>query len=251
MRCIEARSGRFTDLLAATDPGRRVPTCPDWDAADLLWHLVGVQWFWGSLAGGNHVDPAAARDDRPPRPEAFDELVALQRRATARLAAALRGGADDDPLWTWFRPEQTRGFARRRQAHEVLIHALDAEAVAGADHLPLDPALAADGVDEAVSVIFSAESPDSEVTTEGGPVALVAADVGASWLVQPASSRLEEHDEPVLVVLPGGSATPMAEVVADAATLDRWVWNRVPDAAVVRAGDPAALAALRTALRSA
>lgn len=251
LRCIEERSARFTDLLAATEPGRQVPTCPEWDAADLLWHLVGVQWFWGSLAGGHHVEPAAARDDRPARPEEFAELVALQRHATSRLLEALQGGADDQPLWTWFPAEQTRGFVRRRQAHEVLIHTLDAEAVADADHLPLDPAMAADGVDEAISVIFSAESPDGEVTTTAPPVALATADTGASWLAQPASSRVEEHDEPFLLVLPSGSVDPVARVVADAATLDRWIWNRAPDDAVVRTGDPAALAALLTVLRSA
>ena len=44
---LEAESRRFRDVLADCDPAARVPGCPDWDAADLLWHLGGeVQDFW-------------------------------------------------------------------------------------------------------------------------------------------------------------------------------------------------------------
>ena len=41
--------------------------------------------------------------------------------------------------------DKTVGYIRRRQAHEALIHRLDAELTAGAV-TPLDPDLAADGV---------------------------------------------------------------------------------------------------------
>ena len=44
---LETESRRFRDVMADCDPGARVPSCPDWDAADLLWHLGGeVQDFW-------------------------------------------------------------------------------------------------------------------------------------------------------------------------------------------------------------
>ena len=40
-------------------------------------------------------------------------------------------------------------FIRRRQAHEALIHRIDAELTAG-DRTPMDTDLSADGVDEAL-----------------------------------------------------------------------------------------------------
>jgi len=45
------------------------------------------------------------------------------------------------------------GFVRRRQAHEVLIHRLDAELTAGVDASAMDPRLSADGVDELLRVM--------------------------------------------------------------------------------------------------
>ena len=29
----------------------RVEHCPDWSVADLVWHVSGVHWFWGTIAG--------------------------------------------------------------------------------------------------------------------------------------------------------------------------------------------------------
>ena len=45
------------------------------------------------------------------------------------------------------------GFVRRRQAHEALIHRIDAELTAGR-RTPVDPLLGADGVDEALRVMY-------------------------------------------------------------------------------------------------
>ena len=44
-------SERFHEVLTGVDPTARVPTCPDWTAADLVWHLAEVQWFWTQVMG--------------------------------------------------------------------------------------------------------------------------------------------------------------------------------------------------------
>ena len=44
-------SARFAEVLRETPPGKRVPTCPEWDVDDLLWHLADVQWFWATIVG--------------------------------------------------------------------------------------------------------------------------------------------------------------------------------------------------------
>lgn len=149
---IRHESARVVEVLASADPRAPVPTCPGWTASDLLWHLSEVQWFWGTIVGERLDDPAPAEASKPGRPDTRPELVQLFTRATGRLAAALSHGGDDTPVWTW---SDTRnlGFVRRRQAHEVLIHRLDAELTAGVDASAMDPRLSADGVDELLRVM--------------------------------------------------------------------------------------------------
>ena len=36
---IRTESARFRAVLTGCDPTARVPACPDWNAADLVWHL--------------------------------------------------------------------------------------------------------------------------------------------------------------------------------------------------------------------
>ena len=61
-------------LLADCDPAARVPSCPDWDAADLVWHLATVQRWWAEVIGARPDRPA---DFDPPRPESYDDLLVL------------------------------------------------------------------------------------------------------------------------------------------------------------------------------
>ena len=63
-------------------------------------------------------------------------------------------------------PDKTVGYIRRRQAHEALIHRLDAELAAG-DVTPLDTELASDGVLEALDVMFGGCPPWGDLRTVG------------------------------------------------------------------------------------
>ena len=47
LAALERETRRARECLADADPAARVPSCPDWSADDLLWHLGGeVQDFW-------------------------------------------------------------------------------------------------------------------------------------------------------------------------------------------------------------
>jgi uncharacterized protein (TIGR03083 family) len=245
---IERESERFAVVLAATDPSTRVPSCPDWSAADLLWHLTEVQWFWGTIAAGRLESPETADQDKPERPSEPAAAQALFGTATRRLLDALAGGADDTPVWTWA-DDQTLGFIRRRQAHEALIHRLDAELSHG-EVTSLDPVLSADGVDEMLSVMWGTRA-WTTFRPEGGDLLLSTTDTGDVWRVtfglasgsSPATGT-EYVDEPVVAPADLDQAGPPdAEVRAGAAVLDRWLWGR-GDLGVERSGDPAAQARL-------
>jgi uncharacterized protein (TIGR03083 family) len=245
---LRRESQRFAAALAGADPAAPVPTCPEWTAADLLWHLTEVQWFWATIAGERLQDPSPAEAGKPARPGTYTDLAALFETATGRLAAALADGADATPVWTWS-SDRSLGFIRRRQAHEALIHRLDAELVGGEPGL-MDPALSADGVDEVLRVMWAELPGWAAFTPGGGEVLLAAGDTGDSWLAvlgrfigtSPTSGR--NFDEPTIALAdPATVPAPAARVHGTAAALDRWLWNR-GGTGVERTGDPAALAHL-------
>ncbi|WP_298758133.1 maleylpyruvate isomerase N-terminal domain-containing protein, partial [uncultured Nocardioides sp.] len=62
---LRRESTRFRDVLALTPSQARVPTCPDWDADDLLWHLAEVQWFWGGVVAARPAGPPEQHPQRP------------------------------------------------------------------------------------------------------------------------------------------------------------------------------------------
>jgi uncharacterized damage-inducible protein DinB len=77
---IRDESQRFIRAIARIDADVRVPSCPEWSAADLLWHLTEVQEFWGAIVGDLLGDPADATvSDRPEDadlPSVFGEMSA-------------------------------------------------------------------------------------------------------------------------------------------------------------------------------
>ncbi len=244
---VARESSRFLDAVLAAAPAARVPTCPEWDADDLLWHLGGVQRFWAEIVAGRIQDPSAL--PRPDRPEGRDGLAAFFRTASAELCRALAEADPAERVWTWA-PEQSVGFVRRRQAQEALVHRVDAEPVAGA-RTGLDPVLAADGVDEVLHVMYGAVPEWGLLHPEpaGDTVRITASDVGRSWLVglgtwsgtDPGDGTVYSED-PVLRVLPDADAAGGGQLTGTAADLVRALWNRPPAGKVTRSGDPGVLA---------
>ena len=128
---------RFREVLTDCDPTARVPTCPDWDAADLLWHLAGVQWFWarGRPAPARRPRPAPSRAQRP---EAYAALLAAFDEHSDALAAELAAADPADAGLDTGRatngrlgapPAGARGAdppARRRADGRRAGHAVDA-----------------------------------------------------------------------------------------------------------------------------
>src|SRR6478672_708326 len=86
---IRRESARFRAVLADCDPSARVPSCPDWDAADLLWHLSEVQHFWAAMIIGRPQGP----DDysHPPRPETYAGLLDYFDAGSGALLEVLPG----------------------------------------------------------------------------------------------------------------------------------------------------------------
>jgi uncharacterized protein (TIGR03083 family) len=245
LEAIRRESLRFRTVLADCDPAARVPACPEWTAADLLSHLGGVQWFWGCVIAERPAPPA---DDiqtrRAARPAAYDELLALFDEQSAAFQSVLATAPPSDAAWHWLPSGQTVVTSYRRQAHEALIHRLDAEQTAGSV-TELDDVLAGDGVDEALDWMYGGQPPEGVSFVPGpGVVSVYAEDTDATWWVQPGSLPSGPH----LLLVDEPSSAPAASVRGTAGDLDAWMWHRLPDSAVSLTGDASALEAFRAAV---
>ncbi|WP_395691687.1 maleylpyruvate isomerase family mycothiol-dependent enzyme [Nocardioides sp.] len=235
---IEHESARFRDVLAACDPQARVPSCPDWDADDLLWHLGEVQHFWATMLRQRPAGP----DDysHAPRPETHAGLLAYFDEGAALLAAQLDGVDPTAETWTWS-ADHTAGFILRRQAHEALIHRLDAELTAGTP-TPLDPRLAADGVQEALDVMFGGKPPWGSFTPSEEVVRVDLTDTGDSVWVQlgrfvGTDPEGTTHDVDDIAVVADPRREPDTVVDGPSGALDAWLWRRGGDDEISVAGD--------------
>jgi uncharacterized protein (TIGR03083 family) len=248
---LARESARFAEAIELAAAEARVPSCPDWTADDLLWHLAEVQFFWATIVREG-LPPDEAEKRKPERPAARAGLLAFYQRASGDLGEALASASPGSYAWTWS-DDQTVGFIRRRQAHEALIHRVDAELAAG-HRTPLDARLAADGVDEVLRVMYGAAPDWGRFTPERGrTVRLRATDTGDSWLVtlgrftgtEPDGTSVDVPDIRAAGEDAGGAAA--AEVTGSAGDLDCWIWHRTPLGPVERSGDPDVLSGLDAA----
>lgn len=225
---IRSDSHRFGEVLSSVDPDGRVPACPDWTAVDLAWHLTEVQWFWGSIVGDRLDSPDAI--EKPDRPEGLGATLDLFGTASDRLVEALAGADPSDFAWSWHELDQTVGFTLRRQAHEALIHRIDAEAVAGVES-SVDVDLGADGIDEILRVMIGGVPEWGHFEPDGASLRIHAPDAGRRWGLafgrftgtSPESGT--EYDLDAATV--GVDATKASAAIdGPAADLDMWLWGR-------------------------
>ena len=250
---LAQESARFAQVIREAAPDAPVPCCPDWNADDLLWHLAKVQYFWGTVVreglAGDKADQLT-----PERPGDRAGLLAFYENASGRLGRVLAATAPEAAAWTWSL-EQTAGFIRRRQAHEALIHRVDAELVTG-NRSPIDPLLGADGVDEALRVMYGTVPDWATFTPDHAKtVRLRALDTGHTWFVtlgrftgtEPGSGI--SYDEPDIQAVAADSGRPAgAEVTGGAADLDCWLWHRPALGHLQRTGDPEVVAGFEAAI---
>ncbi len=228
---IERESRRFLELVSATSLATPVPSCPGWTVSDLTWHLAEVQHSWASIAAGLLEDPAAVPElARPPD----SALTALVADTAAALVAALAARKPDDACWSWDPNGRNVGWVRRRQAHEALIHRVDAELAAGTDDIDVDADLAADGVDELLTRFMDASDIPawSSFVPTAAVVELRLEGDGRSWFAQlgrfqgtsPTSGST--YDEEAIRLVPQQQAG--TTIHGAAGDFDRWLWGRGP-----------------------
>jgi uncharacterized protein (TIGR03083 family) len=248
LNAIRRESSRFAECLSSAEGSERVPTCPDWNAGDLLWHLAEVQLFWAAIVGRRLADPEAADAGAPERPADHAALLALFAHATASLLEALTTTPRETEVWTWA-ADQRVAFVIRWQAHEALMHRIDAELVNGAA-TPIEPALASDGIDAALTLVHGDLPSWSTFTPDGTSGLIEARHPETTWSIElgrftgTSPNTGNTYDRDMLVVVDGNQPTRSFTVRADAAELDRWLWGRAPATHLEVDGAPDAFARL-------
>lgn len=234
---IRDESRRFRHAIAAATTSAQVPGCPDWTAEDLLWHVAEVQWFWATVIA---TRPAGPPSQHPDRPHGRSALLGFFDEANSALVGALTAADPIDEAWSWA-SDQTVGFTFRRQAHEVLIHRLDAEQTTG-DVTPLPADLAADGVAELMEVMYGGEPPAwASFVPSGLHTAVELTDTGERIRVATGSfhgtdpTSGKSYDGPHLLRVDGGRVDVV--VRGTAGDIDAWLWRRGTDRRILVDGD--------------
>jgi uncharacterized protein (TIGR03083 family) len=199
----------------------RVPGCPDWSLADLVWHLAEVQRLWAWVVRTRAQDPSAY--EQPTR-HPDDELLGYAAARGAELEAALAGADPAERVWTWAR-QQDVAWVLRRQAQEAAVHTVDAEQVLG-DVRPIPADLGLDGLDEWLEVMVPGVLPDGP-PADAQPVVLHAVDADAER-----------------TLFAGTRPFPVATLTGAAGDLLLAVWRRVPLDVLTVDGDAALAAAM-------
>ena len=240
-------SGRFREVAGKGDFIATVPSCPEWNLSDLVWHLTEVQDFWGRIVDGLVVDPETMDDlERPDD----GELIALFDDRSALLVRALGERNATDECWSWHGDGHSVGWARRRQAHEALIHRVDAELTVSTTS-EINAELAEDGVDEILSNMIDGPVPEwGEVVHDGVLGTLRSEGSGREWGMrfgrfQGTSPESGTTYDRVTIDVIEPPSNPEVVISGAAIDLDLWLWGRGDPKGLAVEGDSALLDRVR------
>ena len=218
---------------AANNLSANVPSCPEWDVAELLRHMGGVHRFWGAVATNQLDDPRTVGDIAIP--DSDEDLVPWLEEGVDWLADVLQALDPEQSNWSWS-PHQNAGFVQRRMAQETAVHRWDAELATG-DEQPIEPVLAGDGVAEIFDTFVPSQ--EEQPTGTGETVHLHQTDGDGEWLVTftPTGIEFREgHDKGDAAAQGTGSSLLLA------------LWGRVPLSKLETFGNDALLTKLVDAI---
>ena len=231
-------AARFADLLDDADLDRPVPACPDWDVADLGYHVGWVLDRLGQMVRGRMTTKDEVRGiTAVERPAADEQIPGWFREQVAAVDAVLADLDPDEPVWNFTRTPHVGAFFPRRMHHELVVHTHDLAEAVGTRH-PIDADEARDGVDELLTVLSSAGR-----RWDGDEAVVLQVEEDASgrqW-----RRRLEPGERAV-----ADTSTDPADVTVrgDAPTLLLVLWRRRPLDAATMTGDGDLAAAMLAAI---
>jgi uncharacterized protein (TIGR03083 family) len=215
---VEVAIGRFAELTTDADLDARVPTCPDWDVAALVGHVVGVHTWVRTLLGG--AEGFGAYSDVEPPERNAASFAQWYRDVGTAMHGDLGARDPGDPCWNFSGSNQTVGFWPRRQMNEINVHAFDAALAAGTEFV-VEPVEAADGIDELLRMFGPRLALRGVAPTLTAPITIAPSDIDVSWTVLPPGEAgyADVTDDPT------GSVATLSGSASDVYFA---MWNRLP-----------------------
>lgn len=231
-----------------TDLTTSVPSCPEWNLAQLIRHLGEAHRWIEEIVRTRATEPppdTALRDLPRESAQTPQELAAWLTEGAERLAAALRAAGPDARVWTPL-PSGSPAFFARRMAHETVIHRADATLTLDRD-FAVEQRVALDALDEWMELgslpeMFDFHPDRRELLGPGRTLHFHATDTppeaAADWLVdltgdtlawrrahEPAAVSVHAPLTDLLLLIYGRRTTDKEtfEVVGDAELLEFWL----------------------------
>jgi uncharacterized protein (TIGR03083 family) len=203
---------------------RLVPTCPLWTVRDLVRHTGSVHRWATTIVREARTTPLELTllDDVPDV-----ELIDWFRAGHADLVDALTTAPADLEAWTFLGAPSPSPlhFWARRQAHETIIHRVDAEfAAQSVDHREItkvDKFVASDGVEELLMGFVTGRAPKLRNPEEPWIIHVHVQGAPGDWLI-----HLGDH-EPWIESC-GGDISSHTMIGAWAWDMYGVLWNRLP-----------------------
>jgi uncharacterized protein (TIGR03083 family) len=145
---IVSSAGRISEVIRLCDLSTPIPHLGRWKVRDLAAHLGGVhRWATRIITTRSMDGPSFTKSKL-----GGSELCVWFDAGVEDLLTAIRVNDPADPCPN-FNPgsPKTVGWWMRRQMHETIVHRWDIESSLGPT-TPMDPVVAADGIDEYLDV---------------------------------------------------------------------------------------------------
>jgi len=182
-------AGREIDAMAAivrsADLEARVPTCPEWNVAQLVQHTGTIHRWAAQMVRERAPERLDRREMDLGIPEDPSGLADWLAAGAPLLRSALAATDPDTPMWAWGADQHAR-FWSRRMLHETAVHRVDAQLAAGAEPT-VDGAVAADGIDELLENLPCAayfRPRVAELRGAGETIALRSTDRDERWRIR-------------------------------------------------------------------
>lgn len=206
-------------LLELAEQSLRVPvrTCPGWDLEALLEHVAAGYRTWCARLTAAPTEEDPARHDRPESTRPEGSVAQVLATSLDAVVEALRGRDPAAYCWSPVEEDRTVRFAARRLAQETSLHRVDAE-LARQGARPVERELAADGIDERISVLLRHELDSSDDSISlGGSICLICTDDPTAFVLDVEAGRFR---------LRSGRGPADCVVVGSASDLFLFCWNR-------------------------
>jgi len=204
--------------LSGQDLRTPVPTCPDWDLAELITHTGRAHRWVSEIARRRSMEYVNWKKLELGMPEDPNELAAWLG-AGAELLRVELSADPTTPLWS-FAPGGSVGWWTRRMLHETAVHRVDGQLALGlAPQIPDEVAI--DGIEELLGPMLCAVGAAKRVAgldRVGDSLHLHATDAPGEWTVTLTEDGFAAER---------GHAKATVAVRGAAADLYLLMWNRL------------------------